>query len=396
MPSSLDETRNNPLVTGNFELKPRRYLSRPMEKRWAASFNSAAAILTLRLVFPIFTLMKTTFLLVLFVLSITAHSQIQIAEGEQPQVTNDGSGVIRLVYGNGDQIFYTSSSDNGETFSQPALVGQVKEMHLGMTRGPQLASSRDFSIVTAIDKTGNIHSFMLTHKTGTWEKTGNVNDLAASAPEGLMSIAADDKNNFYAVWLDLRENRKNNICISSRSGKGNWSKNQFAYKSPESHVCECCKPSIAINDEQITIMFRNWLQGARDLYLVTSQNKGRTFSQARKLGLGTWPLKGCPMDGGGVSMDSESNIHTAWQREGNVFYAQPGKPEQKVGEGRGVGMNGEFIYWQKGSDLVFRSTNGEEQKVGEGTALSILQLKDQSILAIWENQGKILTKKMKG
>ena len=340
--------------------------------------------------------MKTTSLLVFLAFSIAAYSQNQIAEGEQPQVTKDQSGLIRLVYGNGDQIFYASSSDNAKTFSQPVLVGQVKEMHLGMTRGPQLASSRDFSVVTAIDKAGNIHSFTLTHKTGTWEETGNVNDMDASAPEGLMSIAADEKNNFYAVWLDLRENRKNNICFSALSRKGSWLKNQFAYKSPESHVCECCKPSIAVNGEQITIMFRNWLQGARDLYLVTSGNKGRTFSDAQKLGLGTWPLKGCPMDGGGVSIDSERNIHTAWQREGNVFYAQPGKPEQKVGEGRGVGLNGEVIHWQKGSDLVFKRTNGDEQKVGEGTALRILQLNDQSILAIWENNGIILSKKIKG
>ena len=344
----------------------------------------------------IFIPMKTISLLVFFALSVTAYSQPQIAQGEQPQATKDPSGTIRLVYGNGDRILYASSSDNGKTFSQPVVIGEVKEMHLGMTRGPQLASSRDFSVVTAIDKAGNIHSFMLTHKTGTWEETGNINDLDASAPEGLMSIAADEKNNFYAVWLDLRENRKNNICFSALTGKESWSKNRFAYKSPESHVCECCKPSIAVNGNKISIMFRNWLQGARDLYLVSSGNKGKTFSDAQKLGLGTWPLKGCPMDGGGVTIDSESNIHTAWQREGNVFYAQPGKPEQKVGEGRGVGLNGQLIHWQKGSDLLFKRINGVEQKVGEGTALRILQLSDQSILAIWENNGEIMLKNIKG
>ena len=341
--------------------------------------------------------MKTTALLILFSLSLTAvYPQTPVGQGEQPQITIDQSGAIRLAYGNDDQIYYTTSTDEGETFSEPVVVGEVKEMHLGMTRGPQLASSRDYSVVTAMDKNGNIHSFRLTHKTGTWEKTGNVNDLDGSAPEGLMSIAADDKNNFYAVWLDLRENRKNNICVSTFSSKGSWSKNQFAYKSPESHVCECCKPSIAVNGNQVSIMFRNWLRGARDLYLVTSGNKGKTFSQAQKLGLGTWPLKGCPMDGGGLSVDSQNNIHTAWQREGNVFYARPGKPEQKIGEGRGVSLCGNVIHWQKGSDLVFKRINGDEQKVAEGTAMKIVELNDESMLAIWENDGKILSKKIKG
>lgn len=339
--------------------------------------------------------MKTTALLILFSLSLTAvYPQTPVGQGEQPQITIDQSGTIRLVYGNDDQIYYATSTDEGETFSEPIVVGQVNEMHLGMTRGPQLASSRDYSVVTAMDKNGNIHSFRLTHKTGTWEKNGNVNDLDGSAPEGLMSIAADDKNNFYAVWLDLRENRKNNICVSTFTGKGSWSKNQFAYKSPESHVCECCKPSIAVNGNHVSIMFRNWLRGARDLYLVTSGNKGKTFSEAQKLGVGTWPLKGCPMDGGGLSIDSENYIRTAWQRDGIVYYAEPGKPEEKIAEGRGVGMSENLIHWQKGSDLFFKRINGDQQMVGEGTALKILRLKDTSILAVWENGDQILCKRI--
>lgn len=339
--------------------------------------------------------MKTTPVLVFLVFCfITAYPQTEIGIGEQPQVAIDLSGTIRLVYGNADRIYYSRSMDGGKTFSQPELVGSVREMHLGMTRGPQLASSKDLSLVTAIDKNGNIHAFKLSHKSDTWEKAGNVNDTDGSAPEGLMSISADDKNNFYAVWLDLRENRKNNICFASFNGKGSWSKNQFAYKSPESHVCECCKPSIAAKGNNVSIMFRNWLKGSRDLYLITSVNKGKTFSEAQKLGLGTWPLKGCPMDGGGLSIDSENYIRTAWQRDGIVYYTEPGKAEEKIGEGRGVGMSENLIHWQKGSDLFFKRINGDQQKVGEGAALKMLELQDKSILAIWEKGDQILYKKI--
>jgi hypothetical protein len=336
----------------------------------------------------------TTSLLLLLFCFIAAYPQSKIGDGEQPQVTLHNSGAIRLVYGNADEIYYSISSDNGKTFSAPVVAGRVKEMHLGMTRGPQLASSRDFSVITAMDKKGNIHAFKLTHKSGQWEKMQNVNDLDGSAPEGLMSIAADDQNNFYAVWLDVRENRKNNICFSSFGGKRPWSNNEFVYRSPDGHVCECCKPSIAVNRKSVSIMFRNWLNGSRDLYLITSDNKGERFSQAQKLGLGTWPLKGCPMDGGGLSIDSRKNIHTAWQRDGIVFYAQPGNPEEKLGEGRGVGVSGRLIHWQKGSSLLFKPFNGDEQSVGEGTGLKMLELKDKSIVAIWEKNDQIVYKKM--
>ena len=109
--------------------------------------------------------------------------------------------------------FIIRSVDGGKTFSQPKVVGRISEMHLGMTRGPQLPSSKDLSIVTAIDKKGNIHAFKLNHESDSWEKAGNVNDTDGSAPEGLITISADDKNNFYAVWLDLRENRKNIFAL---------------------------------------------------------------------------------------------------------------------------------------------------------------------------------------
>lgn len=224
------------------------------------------------------------------VLSISVTAQTILAPGDQPQLTVDAKGKIRLVYGENDNIYFSTSSDNGKTFSLPQLVAQVNEMHLGMTRGPQLATSGDYSLITAMDKKGNIHAFKQSHKTGKWERIANVNSVDGSAPEGLMSIAADESNNFYAVWLDLRKDKMNNICFASLKNS-KWSTNKFVYKSPDEHVCECCKPSITVKGKTVAIMFRNWLRGSRDLYFITSKDGGQNFSDAQKLGNGTWPLK---------------------------------------------------------------------------------------------------------
>lgn len=340
--------------------------------------------------------MKVSILCYLFLQLVffPVRSQTALAPGSQPQITVDAQELIRLVYGEKNKIYYATSRDKGVTFSKPVLVGEVNKMHLGMTRGPQLATSKDYSVVTAIDQSGNIHAFRLTHKNGEWEKIKNVNDVPSSAPEGLMSIAADDHNNFYAVWLDLRENRKNNIAFSTLKKKSDWSPNRFAYRSPESHVCECCKPSIAVMGDNVSISFRNWFRGSRDIYLINSTNGGKTFSEAEKMGNGTWQLKGCPMDGGGLTVDSKNNIHTAWQRERAVFYAQPGKPEERIGEGRSVGMSGNLITWEKGSDLILHRINGDQTKIGEGTALKVYELRDHSVLAVWEKENQIVFKKI--
>lgn len=340
--------------------------------------------------------MKSCSFLFLFfnLILFSTFAQTNLASGEQPQISVDSKGIVHLIFGEKDRIYYSTSDNQGISFSKPVLVGEVKEMHLGGTRGPQLATSKDYTIVTAMDKKGNIHSFRLSHKTKKWNKIKNVNDVDSSAPEGLMSIAADVDNNFYAVWLDLREDRKNNICFSILKGNSSWDKNRFVYKSPESNVCECCKPAIAVKGNNVSIMFRNWLKGSRDLYLITSSNKGETFSEAQKLGIGTWQLKGCPMDGGGLTIDSTYTIHTAWQRDGQIYFAKPGQQEEKIGEGRGVGINGNLVTWETGSDLIVQRLNGEKQIVGKGTAIKVYEFIDKSILAIWENDEQILFKKI--
>lgn len=321
------------------------------------------------------------------------QAQKMLGSGKQPQITVDSKDLVRLVYGDKGKIYYATSNDKGATFSKPVVAGEVAEMHLGMTRGPQLATSKDFSLVTAMDKKGNIHSFRLTHKTGTWEKLTNVNDIDGSAPEGLMSISADENNNFYAVWLDLRNDRKNNIC-SAALKDSKWSKNKFAYKSLEDHVCECCQPSIVAKGKTVAIMFRNWMRGSRDLYLVTSSDAGQSFSDAQKLGNGTWPLNGCPMDGGGVGIDANNQVHTAWQRDGVVFYSLPGQPEQPIGEGRHVDLNGSFITWEASGVMMMKPINGQQRSLGEGTSLKVIEMKDTSMLEVWEKDDQIFFKKL--
>src|SRR5882757_5736212 len=92
-----------------------------------------------------------------------------IAPGEQPQISADNKGVIRVVYGLHDKIFCSTSEDQGISFSKPVLVAQVPDMHLGMSRGPQLASSGNYSIITAMDKSGDIHWFQLNHASKEWK-----------------------------------------------------------------------------------------------------------------------------------------------------------------------------------------------------------------------------------
>ncbi|MDO6429622.1 hypothetical protein Q4E93_03405 [Flavitalea sp. BT771] len=318
-----------------------------------------------------------------------------IAEGEQPQIAADNRGIVRVVFGRKDTIFCVTSSDQGSTFSKPVMVAKIPEMHLGMSRGPQIASSASYSIITAMDKSGDIHCFQLNHSSKEWKNMGTINDLKGSTPEGLMSTAADKKDNFYAVWLDTRTGNKNQIYFSSASGGADhWSKNTLVYQSPDGHVCECCKPSIAAEGSGVAIMFRNWLNGSRDLYLLRSLDKGRSFKAAEKLGMGTWKLNGCPMDGGGVYIAPSMDVYTVWQREGNTYYCKPGQMETQLGKGRACSIAGtadNVVFTMQSRDTLkaIKLRTKSETTIGTGNALRSIVLPDNKILCVWEQDNKI-------
>jgi hypothetical protein len=335
----------------------------------------------------------------LFISLYLAADPNTVGTGEQPHISRDSKGTIRVVYGQKDRIYCVTSGDNGVTFSVPILVAELPDMHLGMSRGPQIASSAKYSIITAMDKTGNIQWFRLDNSTRKWEKMGTLNDLKGSCPEGLMSIAADKDDNFYAVWLDIRTGNHNQIYFSTLSGSAKqWSSNRLVYQSPDGHVCECCQPSIQAEGQIVAVMFRNWLGGSRDLYLLRSSNKGRSFEKAQKLGYDTWQLNGCPMDGGGVTVDPSGAIHTVWQRKGIVYYCQPGKKELSLGKGRTCSIapgREPVISMEKGDTLeVVQPLQQRTMVIGTGSFLQSLPLPDNTTLCVWEEDKRIKYKKV--
>ncbi|HVS91891.1 MAG TPA: hypothetical protein VHE59_07675 [Mucilaginibacter sp.] len=322
-----------------------------------------------------------------------------LGDGNQPQLAVDTHGAIRIVYGQDDKIYYSESHNEGLTFSKPALIAEVPGMPLGMSRGPQLASSDHYTVVTVMDKPGNIHWFRLNHATGKWQTMGFINDQKGSAPEGLMHIAADHNDRFYAVWLDIRVGRHNQICFASlQPNAAKWSKNRLVYQSPEGHTCECCQPHIAVNGSNVDIMFRNWLNGSRDLYLITSHNGGASFSGAQKLGNGTWKLNGCPMDGGGVVAGGAS-VQTTWQRQGTIYYCKPGQPEVSLGPGHNstiVAANVDtFVGFQSQDTLKLVSLPGRKtQTVGTGEFIKTAILPNSKLACVWEHDNKIVFREM--
>ena len=342
--------------------------------------------------------------LVALLATLSSDPATLVREGSSPQLAIDPRGTIRMVFGRRDTIFAVTSRNDGASFSSAVVVGIVPKMHLGNTRGPTIASSNTRSVVIAPDQAGDIAMFQLDHTTNRWTRLrGVLNDTPGSAPEGLATVAADNRGEFYAVWLDLRQQRQNQIYLGIVPLAGAARRaNRLVYASPDGHVCECCRPSIAIAGRAVGIMFRNWLSGSRDMYAVQSADGGGTFGSAQKLGDGTWKLDACPMDGGSVTVAAQGPLTSVWRRESSVYFAEAGRSEVRIGEGRSPMMSrrGAFahIVWQDGASVKLQRVGNTEEPliVGEGRLPQVLTLAGGGALVAWERGGSVYFRRLTG
>jgi hypothetical protein len=315
-----------------------------------------------------------------------------IGNGEMPNMVKDGHDNLHLVFGSGDSILYSYSSDRGKSFSQPSVISILPGLAASHSRGPQITSTTSGLTVLACNESGDIFSFNKSNS-GNWVQTNRVNDADTTAKENLVALSGDGASAF-AVWVDLRDNQHNKIYgASSTDGGKTWSKNIMIYNSPDSSICECCRPSVVVKGNNVYVMFRNWLQGNRDLYLIRSTDGGNSFGTAEKLGNGSWKLNGCPMDGGGLAINKNNEVQTVWRRESTVYAAMPGMPEKEIGEGSGCTMetvNGKNVYaWTEKGKIAVLKPQGQKIMLGKGSDLVLRALNNEHVICVWENENQI-------
>lgn len=324
---------------------------------------------------------------------------------QQPQVAVDRGGTIHVVYGAVQQIRYRRSSDGGKTFSAAVDLPPAHEISLGMRRGPRIAVGKDAICVTVIGgvqgkgKDGDVLAFRSADQGRTWTGPILVNDVPDSAREGLHGMAAGPGGELCCVWLDLRHRKTEVMASRSSDGGRTWSPNVFVYQSPDGSVCECCHPSVALDDRgSVHVLWRNSLGGNRDMYTSVSSDGGATFGPAAKLGTGTWPLDACPMDGGAIAVAGR-RVATIWRRGPDVFLVEAQQPERRLGIGEqpvlALTDQGSWAAWltKRGESLLLLKPGKEQpNQLATDAADPVIAAGPQGlgpVVAVWEvRQGK--------
>ncbi len=242
---------------------------------------------------------------------------------QQPQACIDRQGIVHLTYGMGDAVYYCKIEASEKPL--PRLAFRIPNMSLGMRRGPRIAHAGDAIVITAIGgekgkgADGDAVAYRSLDAGESWIGPVKINDIEASAREGLHAMAANEDGTLWCVWLDLRTKRTQLFVSKSLDQGASWSKNQLVYKSPDGSICECCHPSVLAHGNEIHILFRNSLNGNRDMYLISSRDGGNRFEEAVRLGESNWKLNACPMDGGMLALDKDAHLSTVWRRDRSIF-----------------------------------------------------------------------------
>jgi len=296
---------------------------------------------------------------------------------KQPQACGSEDGTVHLTFGVGEQVYYCRVE--GDKASVPLAAFSVPNMSLGMRRGPRIAKAGKSIVISAIGgkqgkgRDGDVLAYHSEDEGKSWTGPMNVNDVESSAREGLHAMTSTPSGVLWCVWLDLREKGTRLVASQSIDQGKSWSKNIPVYRSPDGSVCECCHPSIAADDTSIHVLFRNSLAGNRDMYLVSSHDRGRTFGEAKRLGSQHWNLNACPMDGGMLAVRPDGEVVTAWRRAGTVFATNENTSnEEFIGNGEqswlASNSNGTYIVWtskREGELLLARLESLAPEKISD-------------------------------
>jgi hypothetical protein len=309
----------------------------------------------------------------------------------QPQIAVSPNGRVHVTFGKDNAVYYTSAPD-GRTFSVPVKVAELDKLALKRRRGPRIAVTNELVLVTAISHgDGNLHAWTSSDQGRTWKESQPLNSSAGFAREGLHATIGNGLGLVGTVWLDGRNKATELRGRFSRDGGKTWDEDRTIYRSPDGHICECCHPSLAIAENgEISVMWRNWLGGSRDLYRLVSRDGGKTFGNAEKLGTGTWKFNACPMDGGSVAYATDGHWLAAWRREGAIFSSTAQMPEVllvKAGTQPVVGFAGAtaLTIWESQGGLELQRKNEPPKRIADAAAEPSIAGGKEAACLVWES-----------
>ncbi len=236
----------------------------------------------------------------------------------------------------GADLFYVSSNDLGETWSEAQRINNVPgEVSDHGENSPQIFLSPDemtlYAFWNARDPKNPSGTHVRFSKAGAmmtaWSPAVTIDDDPGPNSHGFQGAAVGPDGTLYAAWLDMRDKeaaKTRNYTASaaavyltrSTDGGKTWSKNVRI----ATDVCPCCRVSFAFTGNRAVLAWRGVDDGdLRDIYTAVSTDRGETWSKPGLVNRDNWKIKGCPHVGPSLAAVGDK-IYVVW------FSEADGKP----------------------------------------------------------------------
>jgi len=291
--------------------------------------------------------------LLLFVVAASGEPAVRVLRtphgGIQPRAAVGRDGVVHIVYFEGERakgdLYYVSSSDSGESFSQPRPVNSQagSATAAGTIRGAQIALGADdrlhvvwngssiarprgpLSPEMPPDSPHNGKPMLYSHvgEEGAFEPQRNLM-RKTFALDGGATVTADSKGIVYAAWHGSSQGAPKGEggreVWLARSGDDGKSFGAEQAISPEPvGACGCCGMRIfADSHGNLAALYRSAEDTVhRDIHLLTSVDQGQTFRGKK---LHSWEIGACPMSSMSFA-EGPAGVQAAWETAGQVYFS---------------------------------------------------------------------------
>jgi hypothetical protein len=212
-----------------------------------------------------------------------------------------------------DSLWYQTSADQGETWSEAINITKGQSIKARVTRGndARLAVQGDHVVVVfGSRKEGAPHSAgpmmaMASDDSGqTWQKINSPADwLEGSHGFFAMDANADEMS---LVWLDSRTTRGDGATQGLRYAKSidgglTWSANQTL----DERSCACCWNTAQYHNDDFYVLYRDKDPSDMTLGKMNTQQEWQALSTVGEF---NWGFQGCPHIGGSIAFGGKDKL----------------------------------------------------------------------------------------
>lgn len=202
----------------------------------------------------------------------------------------------------GQDLFYFSSHNVGDTFSKPYAINKVPgEVSAHGENGPLLRKGPGIEMY-AFWQGGNDLKFARSMTFGrSFTPAVTVNDDQGEGYHSFQAMEVAPDGTIYVAWLDGRDKKTNppgtgSLYIAKSTDRGeSFGKNIKVSGA----ICPCCRPAIAFDDAgKVFISWRHVYEGHNRIIVVaSSEDKGETWSEKVRVTQEGWKINGCAHSG---------------------------------------------------------------------------------------------------